>query len=42
MPTWSLNVANPFGIEEIGALVSVLLYVGVSLALALTVLQRCS
>jgi hypothetical protein len=38
MPTWSLNVANPFGIEEIGALVSVLLYVGVSLALALTVL----
>jgi hypothetical protein len=38
METSSLRVANPFGIEEIGALVNVLLYVGVYLALALTVL----
>src|SRR5829696_4016587 len=36
METSSLRVANPFGIEEIGALVNVLLYVGVYLALALT------
>jgi hypothetical protein len=36
MPTSSLRVANPFGIEQIATLVNVLLYVGVSLALALT------
>jgi hypothetical protein len=42
MPTSSLNVANPFGIEKIGALLNVLLYVGVSLALALTVLGAVS
>src|SRR5215204_4612630 len=38
MQTSSLNVANPLGIEKIGALVNVLLYVGISLVLALTVL----
>jgi hypothetical protein len=38
MQTSSLRVANPFGIEEIGALVNVLLYVGFSLALAVTAL----
>ncbi|HKH36408.1 MAG TPA: hypothetical protein VKA82_04430 [Rubrobacter sp.] len=38
MPTSSLNVANPFGIEQIGALLNVLLYVGLYLALALTAL----
>jgi hypothetical protein len=38
METSSLRVANPFGIEEIGALLNVLQYVGVYLALALTVL----
>src|SRR5215204_5870840 len=38
MPTSSLDVANPFGIEQIGALLNVLLYVGLYLALALTAL----
>ena len=38
METSSLDVANPFGIEKIGALLNALLYVGVYLALALTVL----
>jgi hypothetical protein len=38
MPPSSLRVANPFGIEEIGALLNVLLYVGFSLALAVTTL----
>jgi hypothetical protein len=38
MPPSSLRVANPFGIEEIGALLNVLLYVGFSLALAATTL----
>ena len=38
MPPSSLRVANPFGIEKIGALVNVLLYVGFSLALAVTTL----
>src|SRR5215203_1927546 len=38
METSSLNVANPFGIEKIGALLNVLLYVGFSLALAVTTL----
>ena len=36
MPPSSLRVANPLGIEELGQLVSVLVYVGFSLALALT------
>jgi MFS family permease len=38
METSSLDVANPLGIEEIGALLNALLFVGVYLALALTVL----
>jgi hypothetical protein len=42
LPPSSLRVANPFGIEEIGALVSVLLYVGFSLALALTAVGAVS
>src|SRR5215217_4562147 len=42
MPTSSLNVANPFGIEEIGALLNVLLYVGLSLALAVTAVGAVS
>src|SRR5215211_1083274 len=37
MQTSSLNVANPLGIEVVGALVNVLLYVGGFLALAVTV-----
>src|SRR5215204_2304267 len=42
MPTSSLNVANPFGIEQIGALLNVLLYVGLSLALAVTAVGAVS
>src|SRR5215213_6091341 len=42
MPTSSLNVANPFGIEKIGALLNVLLYVGLSLALAVTAVGAVS
>src|SRR5215208_6629588 len=42
MPTSSLNVANPFGIEEIGALLNVLLYVGLYLTLALTAVGAVS
>src|SRR5215213_793731 len=38
MPPSSLRIANPFGIEKIGALLNVLLYVGFSLALAATTL----
>ncbi len=38
METSSLNVANPFGIEEIGALLNALSNVGLYLALALTAL----
>jgi len=37
MQTSSLNVTNPLGIEDVGALVNVLLYVGGYLALAVTV-----
>src|SRR5215208_5398158 len=42
MQTSSLNVANPFGIEQIGALLNVLLYVGLSLALAVTAVGAVS
>src|SRR5215207_8344194 len=42
METSSLNVANPFGIEQIGALLNVLLYVGLSLALAVTAVGAVS
>src|SRR5215208_4488054 len=42
MQTSSLNVANPFGIEQIGALLNVLLYVGLYLALAVTALGAVS
>src|SRR5919107_2517697 len=42
MPTSSLRVANPFGIEKIGALLNVLLYVGLYLALALTAVGAVS
>src|SRR5215203_2339421 len=38
----SLNVANPFGIEQVGALLNVLLYVGLSLALAVTAVGAVS
>src|SRR5215203_412312 len=38
MQNSSLDVANPFGIEEIGALVNVLLYVGLALMVGLTAL----
>src|SRR5215211_7005253 len=38
MPTSSLRVANPFGIEQIGALLNALSSVGLYLALALTAL----
>jgi hypothetical protein len=38
METSSLDVANPFGIEEIGALLNALFYGGLYLALALTAL----
>src|SRR5215210_6279263 len=42
METSSLEVANPFGIEEIGALLNALLYVGLYLAFALTALGAVS
>src|SRR5829696_486115 len=42
METSSLNVANPFGIEQIGALLNVLLYVGLYLALAVTAVGAVS
>src|SRR5215208_1788606 len=38
MPPSSLTIANPFGIEKIGALVNALSYVGLFLALAVTAL----
>jgi hypothetical protein len=37
MQTSSLNVANPFGMEEVGALLNALFYVGLYLALAGTI-----
>src|SRR5215211_2585521 len=37
MQTSSLNVANPWGIEEVGTLLNALLYVGLYLALSVTV-----
>ena len=42
METSSLNVANPFGIEEIGALLNALSYVGLYLALAVTAVGAVS
>jgi hypothetical protein len=42
MPTSSLDVVNPFGIEQAGTLVNVLLYVGLYLALALTAVGALS
>jgi hypothetical protein len=42
MPPSSLRIANHFGIEEIGVLLNVLLYVGFTLALALTAVGAVS
>ena len=42
MDTSSLNVTNPFGIEEIGSLLNVLSYVGLYLALAVTAVGAVS
>jgi hypothetical protein len=42
METSSLRIANPFGIEKIGALLNALLYVGVYLTLALTAVGAVS
>jgi signal transduction histidine kinase len=42
METSSLNVANPFGIEEISALLNALSYVGLYLALAVTAVGAVS